>query len=72
MGLLYLFRADTCFPEAAFLTQRFPLIPFGAIILSQLFYGEDSFITLIAHNPIGSNLAESPPVTVVARLCQED
>lgn len=30
------------------------LIPFGAIILSQLLNGRDSIIPLIAHNPIGS------------------
>lgn len=48
------------------------LIPFGAIILSQLLNGGDSIILLIVHNPIGSNLAESPPATLAAGLCQED
>lgn len=38
------------------------LIPFGAIILSQLLNGRDSIIPLlIAHNPIGSQTCKSPP-----------
>lgn len=70
VALLYLFRADSCFPEVPCLSSsshhQSSLIPFGAIILSQLLNGRDT-ITPPPHPPPNrtqsnwlANLRESP------------
>lgn len=50
-----------------------PLIPFGAIILSELLNGRDSIIppNRTQSNQL-ANLRESPPEPLAAGLCQED
>lgn len=57
--LLYLSHADIFLSRGSQPLIKSSLIPFSAIILSQLLNGRDSIIPLIAHNPIGLQTWES-------------